>query len=180
MATCGIHLVWTTYMTWLPGDPRGHWSPLFDFYGRLIAKGRQLRMSDPVTCSVSMAVAKETPKILNAAERDTVAENIGQIARNGVGLHAAAIEPTHVHLLAGPITEDVGRFAGRLKGMTSSAVLGVPGNGRRKRTWTSGYWKVFLYDLESMVAVKSYIDDHNLRRGLPAEPFDWLTPLMME
>lgn len=39
MATIGIHLVWTSYGTWLPGDDRGHWSPLFDFYGHLVERG---------------------------------------------------------------------------------------------------------------------------------------------
>ena len=180
MATRGIHIVWTTYMTWPPGAPRGHWSPLFDFYGRLIAQGRQQRLPDPVTKKVATFAAKESPKILNQNERDMVAETIGQRAGSGVDFHAAAIEPTHVHLLMGPIQEHVSSFAGRLKGTTSSAVLGVPGNTGRQRIWTSGYWKVFLYDLESMVAVKEYIDDHNRRSGLNAEPFDWLTPLAME
>ena len=180
MATRGIHLVWTTYMTWPPGDPRGHWSPLFDFYGHLMAQGHRLQLPDPITHRVAKLTAKETPKILAAVERDVVAETVGRIASTGVAFHAAAIEPNHVHLLAGVLTEDVSVFAGRLKGMTSSAVLGVPGNAGRQRTWTSGYWKVFLYDLEAMVAVKEYIDDHNVRRGMPAEPFDWLTPLPRE
>jgi hypothetical protein len=34
---------------------------------------------------------------------------------------------------------------------------------------------VFLSSAEAVEAVKKYIDAHNLRRGLPAEPFPWIT-----
>ena len=91
--------------------------------------------------------------------------------------YACAIESNHVHLLIGPVHEPIGRFAGRLKGTTSSALLKHPDNWGRQRTWTAGYWKVFLFDLDAMRAVANYIETHNTRRGLPASPFDWLQPL---
>ena len=49
MATVGIHLVWTAYGTWLPGDDRGHWSPLYQFYGDVIERGGQLNRADLTT-----------------------------------------------------------------------------------------------------------------------------------
>jgi REP element-mobilizing transposase RayT len=183
MLTIGIHVIWTTYGTWLPGDSRGHWSPLFDFYGRVIRDGGQLNVSDSTTRQVAKDFAKEPPVILGADAIAIVAQSIGEhvcrptehIAKPRV--FAAAIEATHVHLLFGPVEEDLGRCIGRIKGTTSSAVLRHNAELKRRRTWTAGVWQVFLYDDAAFIAVKRYIDDHNIRKGLPAEPYDWISSI---
>ena len=175
MATVGIHLIWTTYGTWLPGDDRGHWSPLFDFYGHVVEKGGKLNRSDLMTTEACRERMKESPKVLDAEERIIVAAKIGEVVReHGIEVYAAAIESTHVHLLVGPLAEHVGIAAGRFKGATSSAVLELPRNQGRERTWTAKYWKVFLFDDVALEQVKRYIEAHNLRRGDVAAPFDWI------
>ncbi len=174
MATVGIHFIWTSYGTWLPGDDRGHWSPLFDFYGRLIERGGKLNRGDLATQAAARELMKEPPKILSADDQAAVAKTIGTLVIDPVIVYAAAIEPTHVHVLLGPLAENIGRFAGRIKGMTSSAVLDLPESRGRTRTWTAKYWKVFLFDDVALAAVKRYIEEHNLRRGLAAAPFDWI------
>ena len=90
--------------------------------------------------------------------------------------YAAAIEPTHVHLLLGALEENIAQFVGRLKGTSSSAALKLPHNRDRRRIWTAGYWKVFLFDESAMRAVIEYIESHNRRAALPAA-FDWITPI---
>jgi hypothetical protein len=92
---------------------------------------------------------------------------------------ACAVEPNHVHLLVSPLNEEVAKYAGRMKGRTSSEVRKQPRNQSRQRIWTADYWKVFLFDMEAVAVVKQYIEDHNVRRGLPAAPFPWLTPLVI-
>jgi REP element-mobilizing transposase RayT len=178
---CPIHVIWTTYMTWPPGDRRGHWSPLFDFYGHLIDQGHKLNMPDGTTAAVAAGVAREPPKVLTAAERQIVADTIGDTLRTqmepGARIHAGAIEDNHTHLLLGPINEPIDRVVGRLKGRTSSAVIAARAEPGRQRTWTAGYWKVFLFDLAAVPPVADYIVDHNRRRGLPAAPYDWITPI---
>jgi hypothetical protein len=196
-----MHLVWTTYGTWLPGDPAkpGHWSPLFDVYGRLIRAGHRINLPDATTYDHARSLMKEEPKVLGAEERRIVAHILGShIAPALAGVNAAqslaprslpesprevvrafacAIEPTHVHLLVGPVREDIGRFVGRLKGTTSSALLQHPNNWGRNRIWTNGYWKVFLFDMEPLMIVQPYIESHNTRAGRPASPYSWLTPI---
>src|SRR2546423_1998539 len=81
MPTLAIHLIWTTYCTWPPGDPRGHWSPLFDFYGNLIRQGHQLNMPDATTYARSLAIAKEKPFLLTESEMSTVASVVGTLVR---------------------------------------------------------------------------------------------------
>jgi REP element-mobilizing transposase RayT len=181
--THGIHLIWTTYGTWLPGDDRGHWSPLFDLYGSIREQGGQLNSPDEITRTRSGATLTEAAKRLTEEEIAVVASELGQhLAVSGVAdsqlppAWAATIEANHVHLLVGPVNEDLARFVGRLKGRTSSVVGALPVNSERERVWTSGYWKVFLFDAVGVVAVKRYIDLHNVRRGLPAEPFPCISP----
>ena len=209
MATWGIHVVWTCYMTWPPGDERGHWSPLLDLYGRLRRAGHQLNMPDEIPRARAKADANETKKILTQAESDVVAAAIGKyilwpcnvIGPHGdearpnadcrqagsymVGerryakprCHAAAIEATHMHLLLGSVEEDIAPFSGRLKGTSSSDLLELPINAGRKRIWTAGYWKVYLFELRSLPLVREYIIDHNRRRGLPIDPWPWISPI---
>ncbi len=185
MNTRGIHLIWTGYGTWLPGDPRGHWSPLFNLYGKLRERGHKLNVPDTVTHHRAKALMKEPRKVLSPCEIAVVARVIGaQVApgvpgakyppMEGLRVHAATIEPTHVHLLIGPIGEDIAAVAGKLKSRTSSAVLAMPENAGRKRTWTAGYWKVFLFDDEALGAVRQYIAEHNARRRLAEDPYEWI------
>ncbi|MCH8150883.1 MAG: transposase [Planctomycetes bacterium] len=180
-ATRGIHVIWTTYGTWLPGDRRGHWSAVLDLYGRLKRAGHQMNMPDTETHSRARSLMKNAPKELTIAEIQIVANVFGTYLAPGLpgvgSCHAAAIEPTHVHLLFGPVGEPIGTFVGQLKGASSSAVLRRPGNHGRKRIWTAGYWKVFLFEDETVDAVAEYIEAHNTRRGLPAIPFPWITPI---
>ncbi len=180
-ATRGIHVVWTTYGTWLPGDRRGHWSALLDLYGRLKPAGHQLNMPDTETHSRARSLMKDAPKVLTINDIQIVADILGSYLAPGLpgaaSCHACAIEPAHVHLLFGPVGEPIGTFVGRLKGASSSAVLRRPGNHGRERIWTAGYWKVFLFEDEAVSAVAEYIEAHNTRRGLPAAPFPWITPL---
>jgi REP element-mobilizing transposase RayT len=179
MATVGIHLVWTCYGTWLPGDDRGHWSPLFDFYDHVIERGGKLNRADLLTHEHSRERMKESAKILDAQEMAVVVEQFAALLQepDQPRVYAAAIEPTHVHLLFGPVVEPVGTLAGRLKGKSSSAVLALTQNQGRQRTWTAKYWKVFLFDELTLAAVQRYIEDHNVRRGMAAAPFSWIRPL---
>ena len=178
--TCAIHVVWTTYGTWLPGDARGHWSPLLDFYGRLKRAGHQLNLADPETHRHARSIMKEPAKRLTGNDSQVVAGEIGRQLSPGMPgamwkIHAATIEPTHVHLLFGRLRDDIGTVVGRLKSRTSSVLLKQTTNVGRSRIWTAGYWKVFIFDESVIPIVIQYIQEHNLRRRQPAAPFDWIT-----
>jgi len=177
--TQGIHLIWTTYGTWLPGDRRGHWSPLFDLYGSIREQGGKLNIPDSETVARVSSQMTEPPKWLTPEEIAVVADELGKLVTPpNPPAWAATIEANHVHLLVGPMTENISRYTGRLKGRTSSEIGALPTNSDRERVWTSGYWKVFLFDEIAVQAVKRYIDAHNTRRGLPAKPYPWITPYL--
>lgn len=149
-----LHVIWTTYLTWPPGDSRGHWSALFDLYGRIRIKGGQLNGSDAITKECALSIAKESPKLLTIQEQSIVAELLGKHLQLNPRCHAAAIESNHVHLLIDVPTEPIDRCIGRLKGTTSSAIGKLPENAARRRTWTTGYWKVFIDDHSAFDAIR--------------------------
>lgn len=177
---CCFHVIWTSYGTWLPGDDREHWSPLFDMYGRLVRGGRQLNLPDATTRSVAESRLVEAPRMLNEDDQSIVATTIGDVLRSQMEstalIYAAAVESTHVHLLLGPLNEAIDRVVGRFKGRASSEVIARGSDPARTRTWTTGFWKVFLWDRDGLATVAEYIEQHNLRRGLPRHPYDWITP----
>lgn len=180
--TLATHLIWTTYGTWLPGDPGkpGHWSPLFDLYGRLVCSGHRLNVPDATTYEHALQRMTEPPKCLRDNESDLVAavlsRHLAPALAGAPSAYACAIEPNHIHLLVGPVRERIDRFVGRLKGSSSAALRKHPNNWDRTRSWTAGYWKVFLFDRDAVCAVTKYIESHNLRRGIPARPYEWIQP----
>ena len=169
-------------MTWPPGDPRGHWSPLFDFYGHLTNQGHHLNVPDAMTLAHATELAKERPKVLTPDEQWIVADTIGEVMRAQMEFEpdfrilAGAVERTHTHLLLTGLREPIDRVIGRFKGRTSSEVIARGSEPGRKRTWTAGFWKVFLFEERSVPLVERYVEAHNERRGLPAAPYEWITP----
>jgi hypothetical protein len=135
MPTLATHdVIWPTYLIWPPGDPRGHWSPLFDLYGHLIRDGCQLNLPDAATKTYAKSIAKEPEKILTPQEIEVVASVIGEMAGPDLPVYAQAIERTHIHLLLGPMADDLAKVVGRIKGRSSSRVLMLPENAGRRRT----------------------------------------------
>src|SRR5438046_7801362 len=98
MGTRAIHVIWTTYMTWPPGDPRGHWSALFDLYGRLLDGGHKLNLPDKETHRRSLELAKEPERVLTSLDQKIVADTIGILLRGDfegrIPVYAGAIERT--------------------------------------------------------------------------------------
>jgi REP element-mobilizing transposase RayT len=181
MQTVGIHVIWTTYMTWPPGDPRGHWSALMDVYGHIIREGGRLNKPDPITLEHANEVAEGPAVILNDVEQRAVADRIGKMLIDdsviaGSRAFAAAIEQTHVHLLFSSLRYNVNDVVGRIKSQTSSILLESRGQPEVRRIWTNGFWKVFLFDAEGVAAVQNYVEEHNERRGMARSPYVWLRP----
>jgi hypothetical protein len=75
-------------------------------------------------------------------------------------------------LLIGPTKTDIAELVGRIKSRTSSLLRRLPAGASRRRTWTTGYWKVFLFDQDAVAVVRAYIEAHNVRRGLSPDRFE--------
>ena len=181
MQTVGIHVIWTTYMTWPPVDPRGHWSALMDLYGHIVEVGGRFNLPDAITLEHAKVAAEGAEVILNHKEQTAVADRIGKMLIDdpifgGSRVFAAAVEPTHVHLLFSALQYNVDDVAGRIKSQTSSMLLESRGQPEVRRIWTNGFWRVFLFDAEGVAGVQNYVEEHNERRGMPRSPHAWLRP----
>jgi REP element-mobilizing transposase RayT len=110
--TLAIHWAATTYGTWLHGDPRGSWRN-----GRLIGPDLYLEAAARASMSADAVV-------LDDIERQLVAESFGSVVREqGHRIHAATVQPTHVHLVLAPLKENLTTVVARLKRRSAAAVL---------------------------------------------------------
>jgi REP element-mobilizing transposase RayT len=109
---------------------------------------------------------------------------------------AATIQASHVHLVFAPLNEDIKTVVARFKYRSAAAVLGrrrglrpaetaglysraVPARFPHipKSLWTAGKFPVFIFNDLHVVNSIEYVRDHNLRIGLPPDPFDCIDPL---
>jgi REP element-mobilizing transposase RayT len=168
-----FHLVTTTYGTWLPGDPRGHWSPILNADEKLVYHSGVPQSGDPMTEEWARKQMKHDMVVLTPEHRKTMADSIGQTTkRYGYRVIAAAIWSTHIHLVIEKTKEDISAVAGRYKGISGKDVRAVRGPGP---IWTAGYFKVFLFKEQHVQAAVHYVEEHNRVLGLPLRPWDWIT-----
>jgi len=171
--TIGYHFVKTTYGTWLPGDARGHWSSAWSMKeGYIEHRQRHEGQSEREVLAVDSmrhAAVTLTPEVQLIIENEIAAcqkESPWKIA-------AAAIEPTHLHLLitysGRPIEQTARWLAAR---MTQAIHRGTTHLGP---VWTEGYWGESIADESHWRNLVGYIERHNIERGLGPRPFSFLT-----
>lgn len=168
--TLAIHWPATTFGTWLPGDPRGSW------------RGGQLIGPDPFLESECHATLHADAVMLDATERQILADEVGRRVReHGYRVYAATVQMTHIHLVFAPLPEHIDTVIARLKRGTALEVLAhrrkTQDAARVPRTlWTRGKYPIFIFDDGHLHNAIKYVRAHNVRIGLPADPYDWIAP----
>jgi hypothetical protein len=115
--TLGLHWSATTHGTWLHGDPRGSWKD-----GKLIGP-------DPFLRAEIEGMMSGSAVRFSKSEVEIVANAFGSIVKERRHLvFAATVQSMHVHLVFGPLDEDIKNVIARLKRRASMEVL----NYRRK------------------------------------------------
>lgn len=173
MPTLGLHLIWTTYGTWLPGDDRGNWSPLLDLWGSYLGKRHTENAGDERTHLRAKALMKGEEVTLTAAEQESTAHIIHALAQP-TPIRALAIERSHIHLQIDATPTSIGTLIGRIKGKSSSAILAQRPPVTNRRIWTTGYCVKFLCSKDALMAVQNYIENHNISRSLPPAPWPFV------
>jgi REP element-mobilizing transposase RayT len=175
--TLGYHVTKSTYGTWLPGDPRGswseNWSPTRGFFG-----AHQLHEADARRLDIAAGRMKHPAVTLNEDMIAAIVEAIlscVQRSQGGLRIVAAAIEPTHMHLLIPDTGRDIDNTAKWIADQTTKAV--------HRRTahqgpvWTKNNWCYHIDQQEHWENAILYIDDHNLRSGRGSRPYPFLSPV---
>ena len=170
--TLGFHVVVSGYGLWLPGDGRGHWSEAWDADLGLI-EPHQLHPGDPVRLRIARERTKHASVRLDRSMAAAVAGAIGRCAAaSDWTAEAAAIEATHTHLLLTYSTRDIGATIKWLKDQSTKAVHAETAH--QGPVWCKGNWCTFVFDHAAWKNARTYIERHNVRRGLGPRPYDFL------
>jgi REP element-mobilizing transposase RayT len=175
--TMGYHVVKSTYGTWLPGDPRGSWSetwsPERGYFG-----AHQFHEGDQRRLAMALQRMKHPPVVLTDAMCTAIREALQYCVERAKGellIMAAAIEPTHMHLLIPHTGRDIHTTVKWIADQTSKAV--------HRRTahlgpvWTKNHWCHHIDRQEHWENAAIYVDEHNRRAGRGSRPYAFLAPL---
>ena len=173
--TLGYHVVKTTFGTWLPGDVRGYWSEAWSAERGFHDAHRFHDEVDPVREEQARGRMKHPATTLTKEMGDVVAASIGQcIAKSGGGLKvmAAAIEPTHMHLLIPYSGRDIEITAKWLADQTTKAIHRQTSH--QGPVWSKNNWIRHIFASEYWENALRYIDDHNVQAGRGSRPYSFL------
>jgi REP element-mobilizing transposase RayT len=141
---------WTTYGTWLPGDPRGWYQ-----------RGRGLQEPDAMRRLEAMLLMTECAFTLDPDQRRVVEQTIADhCAIRKWHLHAANCRSNHVHVVVTapgrPIELPREQFKAwctrRLKGREQARTSVL-----REHWWTERGWDEYIDDEEVLAIVVAYV-----------------------
>ncbi|MCI0332473.1 MAG: transposase [Planctomycetes bacterium] len=171
--TIGYHIVKSAHGLWLPGDTRGHWSSAWDEQIGYFDP-RHLHAGDPARERMAKERMKHPPTRFSPAMIEAVASAVGECAGSSDWqVAAAAIESTHMHLLLTYTERDVDGTAKWIAQVTTKSVHKTTSSS--VPVWCEGKWLEFIYDQSHWENLQRYIERHNLRRGLPLKPWNWIS-----
>ncbi len=159
--TLATMVTMTTYGTWLRGDRRG-WVDEGVTYPAdpiLEANDRQRMKHD-----VFLFVANDLVRIGEALGR-------ALIDRLQQRILALTVQTWHVHFVIGATETEMGEVVKCAK--DSARYLLQPG----RPIWSDGHDKRFCFDQRAVCARVAYVERHNVERGWPARPWDFIVPL---
>lgn len=171
--TIGYHVVISGYGLWLPGDERGSWSAAWDAQIGL-TEPHTLHPGDPVRLRMSQERIKHAPARLTPPMIAAVVNTLGNCAtQSDWSIAAASVESTHTHLLLTYTGRDVDNTVKWIKDQVTKAIH------RHTRhtgpVWCRGKWRTFIFDDDVWQAARTYIERHNLRRGVGHRPYPFIT-----
>jgi REP element-mobilizing transposase RayT len=174
-------LTWTTYGTWLPGDPRGFVSELRDESGEKVlhnTPGTPCDADLPQLRAYASSIMIEDAVLLEPAQAQALANQLRETAGyRGWRLLALAVMANHVHVVVGvPGDPDPEKLLADFKAWGSRRLNA--GWGRRLRWWTQGGSKRRKATAEALRATITYVRDqpHALAVWLDPDAIAWIQP----
>ncbi len=176
------HIIFTTYGTWLPNDPRGSYSKKV-YQDELAALGEvRYGRQNPQPPRSSMrrfrAAAQRClsrpPYHINDRTRPVVARGFRNVKeRLQLNVAACAIMNDHVHLLTLRSKYKSEYLMNQFKGGATAELK------LTKTPWTRNGWKVFVDNEETLEAAAAYVEANPVAAGMPRQRWDFVTPLAL-
>jgi REP element-mobilizing transposase RayT len=174
--TIGYHCVKSAYGMWLPGDDRGSWSEAWDEEIGF-CEPHKLHPGDPVRLRMAEERMQHSPVWLTDEMMRLVMDTIGNCVERSAGslsIAAAAIEPTHIHLLIPYSGRDIDHTLKWIADQTTKAVHRATDH--HTPLWCKGRWRSFIYEPSYWFDAARYIERHNVRQGNVPRPWSFLVP----
>jgi len=173
------HAIFTTYGTWLPNDPRGSYSKeIYNDQLRLLGEIKYGRQIPPPRKLLLKFYSEAVPALdrptffINNHTRPIIAAGFGTaVERLGIEVPACAIMNDHIHVLVLRSQYRIEYIVNQFKGTATQALK------LKQSPWTRGCWKVFINDMETLMAAIQYINANPTRAGISAQNWDFVKPL---
>lgn len=155
-----LHITWTCYAMWLPGDRRGYVSntllPAGDHVPKQNTPGTPYLADDPLTRRAARTVQKGSTVGLSAAEALCVVRSLVDAAQaRSWRILRAAVMSNHVHVVITDCPDDGPMVRRILKGNTQAALSAATGH--RQRWWTAGGSDRYKHDHTAIEAAVGYV-----------------------
>ena len=92
---------------------------------------------------------------------------------------AATFQPTHLHLVFAPTDQPIKEVITTLKYRSARAIQKLRENTRKRASrsiWTKGQFVTYIKSVDHLHNAITYVQQHNLRCGRDATPYDWIAP----
>ncbi len=139
-------VTWTTYGSWLQGDPRGYVKD-----GKIMPGNKQIQLANK-------KLQKTEDIKLNSEQRAIVYQAIlNEAKRIGQTIDAISICEHHVHIVARPCQESIPQVVSRYKNV---AMFTLCKNAQIGRIWTRGFDKRFCFTEDDLKHRIDYVYKH--------------------
>jgi len=167
-----LHITWTCYGTWLPGDPRGHVSNQLTSANVYLPKqnipGTPPASGDSWTWRNAQSYQKGETVILTPVLAEVVCRSMVRAAeQRGWRILRAAAMANHVHVVLCDCPDDGPAVRRILKGVSQSDLS--KHTGKKQRWWTAGGSDRYKKNEEAALAAIQYDAD---QKGILAEIVD--------
>jgi len=159
-----IHITWTCYGTWLPGDERGYVSntllPRAGYLPKANTPGTPYTVDDPYTRGQARSLQRDPSVLLDTQQALVVAHALVRAAQaRSWNIVRSALMPNHIHNVVMNCPDDGPGVRRILKGNAHSAL--AEKYGRKQRWWTAGGSDRYKHDWEAIENAVTYVEQQS-------------------
>jgi len=145
--TLGYMITWTTYGTWLQGDERGYVKD-----GKIHPRNKALLQTNKQS---QLQNVVKLSKLQQQLVREAI---LKEAVLQGQCIYALVVQPTHLHIVAGYVSQPIGKIVVYYK---KAGRLALKALGHTGKLWTRGYDKRFCFDEVILEQKIKYVQSHN-------------------